>query len=428
MLLAAGTLAACDLGVRNPAAIDDMDLDSPQGVIAIANGVGGAFGHATTIPGGGGVYTASALLTDELVHVGSWQPLREISEGAPSNASPENQSHWGFTSEARWMAEDAVDRISRLVQTPGTNPTVAMVALYAGFSNRLMGDMFCNAVIDGGPLEPHTAFHNRAVNYFNRAIEIASAAGHNQILAAAYGGRAQARMMLGDWQGAIADAGRVPTNFQYLQIHSENSVREYNGLHRWAALGFEGRQLSVWGTPFAEWGTEINNRVQSERDPRVRFEVVQTTAGAPVFGGDGRRPIWYAHRYTGLGSDIPIVKGTEMRLIEAEARLVAGDWQGALAQINVVRTFRNLPPLTATSVATAWPVLMKERGIELWLEGRRLPDLRRWATTPGAVPFSVVRQTAGGQPSTQDPRRNVLEVETLCLRISTNELNSNPNL
>src|SRR5690606_38561286 len=37
-----------------------------------------------------------------------------------------------------------------------------------------------------------------------------------------------------------------------------------------------------------------------------------------------------------------------------------------------------LEPWTANNLDDAWTFLMRERGIELWLEGRRLADMRRW--------------------------------------------------
>ncbi|MGI9182193.1 MAG: RagB/SusD family nutrient uptake outer membrane protein [Longimicrobiaceae bacterium] len=102
-----------------------------------------------------------------------------------------------------------------------------------------------------------------------------------------------------------------------------------------------------------------------------------------------------------------------------------------MGRINEVRAFHSLPSVSAGTVDEAWVLLMKERGIELWLEGRRLPDLRRWAAEPAIaarVPFQVVRGVATGQTAAADPRRNVVEATPLCLRVSTNEIFSNPNL
>ncbi len=432
-VMAAGTviLAGCDLGVSNPAQVEETDLATVAAVPAIVNGARHTFGMATTIMGGGGVYHASALLTDELVHSGSWVPLREISEGVPGNESPENQNQWGYSSRARWQAEDAVEKARSLVANPSSDQWVATAALYAGISNRLMGDMFCDAVINGGPREPHTAFHERAVGYFTDAIAVAQAGGHTDLLNAARGGRAQAYMMLGQWTQAVADAQQVATAFRFEQIHSENSGNEHNGVHNWTYRGDNGNQATVWGTPFATWGTEINGDGDFEGDPRVRYRVVRNAAGAMTNGGDNRRPLWYAQKYPARNTGIPIVKGTEMRLIQAEAALRSGDIPGAVARINEVRAYHNLPDAAAANATEAWDLLMKERGLELWLEGRRLPDLRRWATestTAARAAFQVKRGTAFGQPAADDPVENVLNADPLCLRVSTNETFSNPNL
>jgi starch-binding outer membrane protein, SusD/RagB family len=417
-------LGACDLGVSNPALIEDADLNRVEAITAIVNGVRGDFATGTVSFGLGGVYTAGAILTDELTHVGSWAPPRAISEGNPGWTEPENQSHWGYASRGRWVAEDAIRRISELVDNPAANPNVAMVTLHAGFANRLLGDNFCHAVINGGPLEQHTAFHERAVGFFTDAIAVATAAGVDSLAVAAYAGRAQSYMMLGNWQAAVADAQRVPTRFAFVQIHSENSSREHNNVHNLATRGDEGQQFSVWATPFADWGREVNGNRASEGDPRVPYRIAYNAQGQPVtFSnlGSPPRPLWFSEKYSSRNSPIPIVKGTEMRLIEAEAALVGGNVAGALAGINAVRTHRGLAAVSATTADEAWELLQKERGIELWLEGRRLADLRRWQQTPGWVNTETVRVA--------HTMRNVLDIpQPLCLKVSSNEIFSNPNI
>jgi hypothetical protein len=75
--------------------------------------------------------------------------------------------------------------------------------------------------------------------------------------------------------------------------------------------------------------------------------------------------------------------------------------------INQARAVSTLPVLAATTVDQAWPILMRERGAVLWLEGRRLWDLRRWL--------------ASG-------RNTALQGRSTCVPISLEEIGANPSL
>ncbi len=420
LILCLTMLVSCDLTVFDPGTVEDVDLDQERAIIPLIAGIEGDFAVATTgstLPGG--IFMAGAIITDELVHCGTWTGMQEWNEGTIRDGTAETQTRWSQGSRARWVAEDAVRRISQIVDNPNNNPYVAQAAMWAGFGNRLMGDNFCDAVINGGPLEHYSVFHERAEQYFTQAIEIASAANEDFYLTASYAGRAQTRMMLGNWQGAVEDARRVPTNFEHIQRHSDNSPRENNGLY---VTNQQDNQTTVWGTPFAEWGSDTANRLTTEGDPRVRFQ-----SHASRLGGDNRRPRWIVEKYTSRSDNIAIAKGTEMRLIEAEGALLANQLDAAIGFINDVRRFRGVEEASATTIPGGWELLQKERGLELWLEGRRLPDMRRWKENPGSVPFAVVREAAFG-PASRDQPKNVLETDWLCLPVSRNERLSNPNI
>jgi len=408
----------CDLNVFNPGSVEDDDLNDPAAISALVMGAEGDFAFATTGERPGGVFSAGGFLTDEIVHSGQYVGIRNWSYGTPVDTDSETEQRWALASRARWVAEDAIRRISTLVEDPSRDLNVARVHLWAGFANRMMGDHFCEAVVNGGPLEPSRVFHERAEGFFTDAISIAGAGGDTELRTAAYAGRAQTRMMLGDWVGAVADAGQVPVSFVFEQRHSENSPREYNGLHE---LHLRDTQASAWGTPFAQWGTEVSGVGVFEGDPRVMYQ--QTGKN----GGDQRRPQWNLLKYPTRNDNVALAKGTEMRLLEGEALVLNGNVGGVVSKINEVRGFRSLSPVSANTVAEAWELLMKERGIELWLEGRRLPDLRRWAVNPGWVPFSVVRAEGPGAASTDVPTP-VLEVPMLCLPVGANEKLSNKNI
>lgn len=458
-------LGACDLHVNNPSTIGEDDLNDPAIFGAILLGAINDIGYAAISRGYGGTFTIGALLTDEMVTSETRDGPLTMGLGSVRNDIQDAEWWWESTSSGRWEIEDAIRRIGGMVPDSASNPLLAEAAIWAGFANRISGDNFCDAVINGGPLEPYTRFFERAEGFFTSAIEIADRArttlddteAMDTLILAAYGGRAQTRLMLGDWAGAVADAGMVvdgeggegdPINDWLWRISTTaNRVDNRFYLHSRTQGGTAvGARYIVWGTPFLEWGVDWNDP-GTGGDPRVIYEVHTKDDGDVFIGPDGRRP-WYSQRkYTDNGADIPLIKGTELRLIEAEARLLEGDIPGMVSKLNEVRTYRNatkpsdgpwndnpLEMLDAGDIADldeAWAVLMKERGIELWLEGRRLPDLRRWAVTPGKdkVPFQVVRQPAPTVDYTQDEPVSVYDVSNeLCFEVSRDEIVSNPNI
>jgi hypothetical protein len=81
-----------------------------------------------------------------------------------------------------------------------------------------------------------------------------------------------------------------------------------------------------------------------------------------------------------------LASGQEMVLIRAEVALRTGNWQEALTLVNSLRqglrsnhNCSRIPLWTAANATEAWTALKRERGIELWLETRRLGDLWRWS-------------------------------------------------
>jgi hypothetical protein len=79
----------------------------------------------------------------------------------------------------------------------------------------------------------------------------------------------------------------------------------------------------------------------------------------------------------------------------------------AVTLINQERATYTLPAITAANVDAAWTILQRERGAVLWLEGRRLWDLRRWLA---------------------EGRNTLLQGRSACVPISLEERGSNPNL
>jgi starch-binding outer membrane protein, SusD/RagB family len=457
-LLLAGAVgvSGCELSVLNPGQIADEDLENPVAIPGIVYGVIGDYLRGLGAGGGGGTLVSGALLTDEMSDSGSWVGLFGLNWGQNRDDWAESHLRWAEAAQARWTANRAIERVGKLTpKDPGADPNIALLHLYGGFANRVLGDNFCDATRDGGPREPFHVYFAEAEEHFTRAIAVAEAAlaagdsvsvrdiaqeRMDNLVVAAYGGRAQVRMMLAGlgvpgftWAMAAQDAAQVPTEL----IH--NATFTSNSPNPWPTWSFSltSTEATVWGTHFRAWGQNFALPVaQRTGDARVVYETLMLN-NEPRKGRGNRRPFIRQRKYTATNSVLPNVRGTEMRLIEGEAMLHAGNWRGAVDKINEVRDYRNalftaanqLPRVTASNATEAWHLLMRERGIEMWLEGRRLPDLRRWEVSPGRemVPFTVVRRPGPQEDPEEDPWVSVYEVEAMCIAISRNEKLANPN-
>jgi hypothetical protein len=304
-------------------------------------------------------------------------------------------TEWDDMQQARWVAEHGIERMrSTMGSDFDTDPLTPQAYLWAGYANRLLGENVCQAVIDGGPAQSDSVYFQRADSDFTQALTYAQALNNTTLTNAALAGEASVLLSLGNWAAAVADAQLVPATFEYDAIFSMNTTRENNSF---AYETINRREYSVWGT---QWANVFN-------DPRVPWDTVYS-GGQVQKGNDGQTPFFRQMKYTSLASNIPLSTGTEMLLIRAEAALRDGDLAGFTTLVNDERAVYSMAPITQPADATsAWQTLEFERGAVLWLEARRLWDLRRW----GAQGVNTFLQ--GRQP---------------CIPIGRNELLSNPNL
>jgi hypothetical protein len=178
---------------------------------------------------------------------------------------------------------------------------------------------------------------------------------------------------------------------------------------------------AIGNTPYrahTQWSTWYYDYRVATNDPRVPITVT-TLQGDAAIECCGRVPFYPEAKHSTSASPIRLSSGREMRLIEAEAKLRNNDLTGAMTSLNSVRTAAAVATVTATTTVDGWRLLKRERGIELWLEGRRLGDLRRWkdASTPGAL-----------DPLEQVGPLSHLAKQDLCFPISRSERETNPNL
>ena len=382
----AALLGGCDFNVTNPGPLLDEDLNNASAIPALVNGMGGDLSNAI-----GNYLTRGSLAALELVHSGNFAAERRFAAGT---IGPEDvNGDWARLHTARYVAEAGLVRMKTVLGTGfETNANTPRAYLYAGFANRFLGENVCNAVYDGGPALPNSSHFVRAESLFTRALTISRALNNTALTNAALAGRAQVYANQGKWTEAAADAALVPTTFRHNAVFSLNTTRENMDL---AAQTITRREVTVWNTVWV-----------ADRDPRVLYDTVKT--GTTITKGqDGATNFFRQKKYITLGDPMALAKGTEMLLIRAEAALRANDLTNAMLFINQGRTAATLAPLTATTVAGAYVHLMRERGAVLWLEGRRLFDLKRWLA---------------------EGRNTTLQGRSTCIPISLEERGANPNV
>ncbi len=399
----AAALAGCTLDAVNPGPIQADALNNVGALSALVNGAGRDLSEALNWVG----YT-SAAVSRELQPAGSTGSFGiTVLQQAGQLTDNDDDTFWNLSQRARWTAEDAVTRgKSVLGSAAASNVTLAQALIWAGHADRLLGENFCEGVINGGPPGPSTVYLERAEGYFTEAIAVATAANNANLRAAATAGRASVRLLRNNPTGAASDAALVADAQVFRISYFAISQDQYNRIY-WASANSPYRAHTVWNT--------VNEAYRkATRDPRVPFDSsASVLTGDAAVGNLGRVRWYFQTKYPDRTSPITLSSGWEMRLIEAEAKLIAGtDIPGAMALINKHRLALGLTAWTATTLPDAWTALKRERGIELWLEGRRLGDIRRW--------------TALNRPGTLDPLE-ALPGRDLCFNTPLSEKQTNPN-
>lgn len=382
-------LGACDdlLSVNNEQDILDQDLSNPEAIAPIVAGVAGDYAVAYT-----NAANVIGLFSGELIHTGSYPSWREVEQGIGARPSVTGNSMYNQVSRAIWVADDAVRRLTELLPDAERRGEVAEVLIWGGFAHLLLADNYCEGTIAAGPAIPAEKVYQRAEEHFTRALQIATAANKPQLQHQARGGRARARLMLGNYAGAKADAAQIPANFRMQALYSESVTRNYNAV---------ANQTRTKTRREAGVNPRFYEDDRYKNDPRTPM----TNFGRSATGPDPTRQFVEQEKYTTRGSPMPVFTTNEARLIQAEAELRMGNARAAVDLINQVRSDAKLAPysgpITEPAVARQ---LLYERSAELWLQAQHLNDLRRFG----------------------DPYMEKLRDK--CYEIGQDEWNSNPNL
>jgi hypothetical protein len=378
----------------NPGSIDASTLYTPQNAQLLLNGAIGDFECAFSR------YVAgSGLFTDELsVAISNTTNFDYDRRTIQSNASygtgtcGSNQQPPIYTTlaTARGSSDTLLAKLrgwkdADLPATFNRTKMIGQAAAYAGYSLVLLGEGMCSAALNVGPEMTPAQLFGEAKIRFDSSVVAATAANDATTLNLALLGRARTLLDLGDAANAAIDAAKIPGTFSVsmstdgINIRRENFIFVSINQNSWSTVDPSFRGLTINGSP----------------DPRVAV----TNSGRA--GTTAGTQIWTVDKYNSLTVGIPIARYAEAQLIIADAKVAANDLNGAATAINTVRATRNLPQYSAAG-QTKDQVLaqvVEERRRELFLEGHRLGDLRRYN-----LPFAPASGTAfigGGTYGTQ---------------------------
>jgi len=367
----------------NPGQLSAATIYTPVNAQLLVNGAIADFECAfSRYVVGSGVFTDE--LSNAIGNTGNYDyDRRTLTTNAPygtQQCSAANQTAGIYTtlSTARASADTIAAKLRGYTDAEmplGVNRTrlIGQAAAYAGYSLVLLGEGMCSGAINVGPeLTPAQLFAEAKIR-FDSAVVAATAANDQTTLNFAYLGRARTLLNLNNVAAAAVDAARIPAGFVVATSTDAITVRRQNFVfvsinnNNWATVDASFRGLTINGAP----------------DPRV---AVTNTGRAGTAQGS---QIFTPDKYPSITTAMPIARYAEAQLIVAEARLATGDLAGAATAINAVRAARpTLPTYSATgqTAAEVRAQIIEERRRELFLEGHRLGDLRRYglAFTPAA--------------------------------------------
>ena len=399
-VLLVGAAACSDkfLAVTNPNVIDAATVDPTSGAATLANSAQQNFAVSV-----GWMSIYSAWFAGE-TNVSDTFPTRN--EFGFRIVVPENGSLladvWLPISRAAASAKIVLDLT---LPAPTTNINLARAATIRGFSVLLMATDFCTGSLSAGPELTTAQMLDTAIFWLGKGVDIGTANASSDGIAlanAARVGRARAKLQKGDNAGATADAAATPAGFVYnIRYTDELSNR------------FRLSNLIYWHS-YDRGSISVAPAFRVTNDPRITYNGKDAGTAQPqdvVPGG------WFQQtKFSGYATPMRLASKLEADYIAAEA---SGAAPTMLTLINARRTANNQAEYAgATDNASVKTELYNQRGIEFYLEGRRLADFRR-------SPASVSNITPAGAPYFKPGYANT--GSQTCYPLPRQEIDNNPN-
>jgi len=407
LLLGAMALLAsgCDvknelLQPQNPGIVDQGAVGSPAAAAALRVGALGRLKQLVNGGGGETVWEEGGHLADEFMNSDFQNSRNDIDQ---RTISPDNTlSNYTAITQSRGYIRDAIAAEQQF--EPQKTADIGELYLAMAFIEMQMGEDFCNGIPlgsnDAGVVDyssPDFKAHTDAEvfdiaqTHIDSALAIIGGATDvNSVFVRNASLITKARILVDKGQFAAAAAlvptSAVPSTYQYLWISQASSNGDDLGI--WS-LNNSVARITVGDSVVQYQGKTyfIANAIPfaSLNDPRVPVVSGLSLKLAPE---DGLTPLFIQQIWKGRDDPIPMVSGIDARLIEAEAKLQAGDYAGMMTILNALRAappkIANFQPGAMTALTTtpttkdgAATLFFREKALWTFGRGQRLGDLRR---------------------------------------------------
>jgi len=302
------------------------------------------------------------------------------------------------------MAENNVD-----------NDEVATMAnLGSGWAILLEAENFCQVVVSSGlhnlgsAMTPAEGMAT-AIARFDAAIAAGTAGGFDEMVQAAWVGKARAHLFRGENAEAIAAAANVDADFEY-------EVPKVDDPSNRGRLG-----NTVWSFTLARSALVVPPYYRALNDDRVAFELWLDANDNPVKSQGNDFDFYAQDVYPGWGASLILASGLEARYIAAEAALKDGDPAPAIALIAeredpTSETGDDIDFVADTGTLVQ---LLDQKARDLFLRGTHLGD---WRRNPDSTPY--VPPAGSEYYATQF---GAAFGNVTCLPIPRSEVDNNPN-
>lgn len=431
--------AACStfdeiLDVQNPGELDESLLQDETLVKVLVNGVIGDFAamYAERFLWRG------SMITDDQVSGINWEETARLSQRLVRYDEAPADIIFSQISRARMQGDSVSQRLKNgLSKSPSNDVNLATTLTYAGYSYIIMADAMCEATVDvGSKIYTPVELYDIAVQRFNEALPIATAANNASLINMINVGLSRAYLNLGKKAEAMAAATKVPANYYRWIEYKSSDTRLYNFM----AEQVVGANHNTGVHPnFIAGGPATFGKDQKAylTDPRVQHDVMWSLGhnqATPLYKprqglmwseyngqtiASGGNPPMYSR-----DSDIAIASYIEAmhNYYEAAGPTGTGPLGTTLEFVNSRRAVGKQAPVTLSG-AELMAELRTQRAKDLFMAGYRLGDLRRWlrqgvgdffpkGTHANAIwqygdatCFPLPKQEYEGNPNIQDPHK-----------------------